>query len=455
LRPGLDGACTQQRCFTPWQLVALELFTENRPLPAVPDMSFGFSAERLSGLLGEVGKGIDALQRIETQGYLFANGRLSRVSRLRAPRAEATRSALEVAKVHAERHILAAQGGDGAFRYMLQPFTGNVQGAPPNIARQAGTTLVLCELSQPEQVREVVLRALSSLATFEQKFGEISTLNNDASRAKLGRSALPLAALLSCRNIVGPSFDELADRLGKFLLRMQRDNGSFYSEFDIAAQVPRGNFEQLYGAGQAILALVLLEQRLAHAKTAAAPSITAVNQAITRAMDYYAGPYWRRAPYDFFFLEENWHCLAARAALSSHRHAGYEQFCIDYVTFKSRLILDAEDVPDPDVGGGYSVSHVFPPHNTATAGFGEAMAAAVVVKKKRGLDVTRDVAVLKNALSFLVHHQWDETSAAVASSEHQILGGFSEHFASPVIRIDYVQHAMAALGHGLRALDGS
>ena len=33
-----------------------------------------------------------------------------------------------------------------------------------------------------------------------------------------------------------------------------------------------------------------------------------------------------------------------------------------------------------------------------------------------------------------------------------IAGGFSESLASPEIRIDYVQHCMAALGHGGRLL---
>ncbi len=32
------------------------------------------------------------------------------------------------------------------------------------------------------------------------------------------------------------------------------------------------------------------------------------------------------------------------------------------------------------------------------------------------------------------------------------VGGFSENSASPVIRIDYVPHAMAAIGHGGREL---
>ena len=41
---------------------------------------------------------------------------------------------------------------------------------------------------------------------------------------------------------------------------------------------------------------------------------------------------------DFFFFEENWHCLAARAALAHHRRDDYERFCLDYVTMKTRLL---------------------------------------------------------------------------------------------------------------------
>ncbi len=101
-------------------------------------------------------------------------------------------------------------------------------------------------------------------------------------------------------------------------------------------------------------------------------------------MDYYANRYWPAALRSLFYLEENWHCIAAEAALASHRNDAYERFCIDYTTFKSRLILTEADGADPEHVGGYSVTSMLPPHNATTAGFGEALAATLGVMKARG-----------------------------------------------------------------------
>ena len=47
----------------------------------------------------------------------------------------------------------------------------------------------------------------------------------------------------------------------------------------------------------------------------------------------------------------------------------------------ARLIHKHEDGALPAFDGGYGIGHVVPPHNTATAGFGEALAAAIHVAK--------------------------------------------------------------------------
>jgi hypothetical protein len=61
-------------------------------------------------------------------------------------------------------------------------------------------------------------------------------------------------------------------------------------------------------------------------------------------------------------------------------------------------------------------------------------------------------------MAYLLHHQWTEVTTFASDAEHPIAGAFSEHPGSAEIRIDYVQHAMAGLGHGGRMLgwvDGS
>jgi hypothetical protein len=56
-------------------------------------------------------------------------------------------------------------------------------------------------------------------------------------------------------------------------------------------------------------------------------------------------------------------------------------------------------------------------------------------------------------MGYLIRNQWDASACFACSRRMPVQGGFSEHMASPRIRIDYVQHAWAALGHGARALE--
>jgi hypothetical protein len=235
------------------------------------------------------------------------------------------------------------------------------------------------------------------------------------------------------------------------MLKLQRDNGSFYPLYDKTTKSGVGAHEILYAAGQAVLSLVLLEQQLGNLKGTAAeplPSADKLKVAIDRAMTYYGGPYWPRPLRDFFFFEEGWHCLAARHALTSHRNESYERLCIDYVASRTRYVARADDSSEPNFVGGYGLGDLFPPRNTATAGLGEAMNAAITIKQKRGEPVTDDKALLRDIVTFLLRAQWSEASCYACLKPNLVVGGFSQQLASPGIRIDYVQHAMSAIGHG-------
>jgi hypothetical protein len=228
---------------------------------------------------------------------------------------------------------------------------------------------------------------------------------------------------------------------------LQRADGSFHDDIKLPDATPEGEEEALFAAGQAILALTLLVEAARVEPGRGFPAPDELRSAVLRAMTHYANDYWPRALRSLFFLEENWHCLAARDALRSHRHDGYEQLCIDYVAFKSRFIFDAGDVEDPALVGGYGVGPLFPLHVTPAAGFAEALSAAITVKRARGLDTREDESLLARVLGFVLAQQWDE-AACFACAGGGAVGGFSESAAATAIRVDYVQHALAALGHG-------
>jgi hypothetical protein len=458
VRPGLDGVCEAQRCLPAWQLTLGDAFSENHPLPAIPEVSYGFSTEAVRKALGTAtsdnAAGIEGFVRIETESFSADATGVHRLIRTRTTPPAV--SAIGVAQVvqSAQRYIVDAQEPDGTFRYSLDPTTGIEDSATLNLPRQAGTTYALCELGKPDEVQATVQRALSAFAPTETKFGDISALA-DGAEFGLGKSALPLLAMLRCRDLAGSGNDRLIGQLSRLMLRLQRDNGSFYPAFDKTTQRGAGAHEILYAAGQAVLSLVLLEQQLGSLKGSAAeplPSADKLKAAIDRAMSYYGGPYWPRPLRDFFFFEEGWHCLAARHALTSHRNDAYEKLCIDYVASRGRYVARAGDTSEPNFVGGYGLGDMFPPRNTATAGLGEALNAAITLKQKRGEAVAEDKALLRDVVTFLMRAQWSEASCYACLKPNLVIGGFSQMLASPGIRIDYVQHAMSAIGHGGRLL---
>lgn len=466
LRPGLDGICEGTLCLAPWQLIALDQFNTFTPISVIPDLRFGFDPVAIRKALvwperpERISTRLEGLRRIETRSFVLdAEGRLHRMHRMRRtdrPALEATE--LRTAVDAAERYILDAQGEDGRFEYKADPFTGQVTYQGFALARQAGTTLVICELArQDERAREVARKALAMLVSTMQTHGELGVVvwprGKKVERVGLGATALTSIALLSCRARVGDEFDEAIGRMTRFLLHMQREDGGFHPEIDMATGAPIPGPDPLYAVGQAVFALTLLERLGTEQALPELPAPGPVRAAVEAAMTYTAKDYWSGFEADFFFMEENWHCLAARASLGHHRHDGYEQFCIDYTQYKKRLILGEDDGVAADLVGGYGYGNVLIPHNTGSSGFGEAMSAAIALRRARGEDTSDDEAVMRRALQFLVRQQWDETACfACATEPHAMVGAFSEHMGSPEIRIDFVQHAMAGLGHGGRVL---
>lgn len=456
VRPGLDGVCEGLHCLPAWQLTLTDAFSENHPVQSLPDVSYGFSSEAVRLALESpperAGHGIDGFVRIETESFSADLNGVHRLTRTRTTPPALGPSGIAEAVTAAQQYIIGAQEPDGTFRYALDPVTGHEDKATLNLPRQAGTTYALCELGRGHQVKRAVQRALGAFAPTAQNFGEISALS-DGSGFGLGKSALPLLALLRCRGLAGSDNDQLIGQLSRLVLTLQRDNGSFYPAFDAATKRGTGEHEILYAAGQAVLSLVLLEQQLESLKGSAAeplPSSSKLKDALDRAMGYYGGPYWAKPLRDFYFFEEGWHCLAARHALTSHRNEQYEQLCIDYVASRERWMARGDDTSEPNfIGGlGFGAADLFPPRNTATAGMGEALNAAIAIKQKRGMNVEADKALLRDLVGFLLRAQWSEASCYACKQPSAVVGGFSQQLASPGIRIDYVQHAMAAIGHG-------
>jgi hypothetical protein len=461
LRPGLDGVCFEKTCVLPWQLLFEGAFSTYRPLEFIPDLQFGVAPEALRrDVRAPPGDGVAGLTRLTTRSFAIdlaaEEPAVTPLTRMRRSQVAVTERTLERAERDAEQYVLRAQLPDGRFRYTLDPMTGVADTQGFNLPRQAGTLLVLCELGRSPRAARAIELGLAAFEPFVRSNADLLAASVDAAApvARLGESALPLVSMLACaaerRLPLGPSVPGLA----RLILRLQRPDGGFAPGLDWHAAVPLEGPEPLYATGQALMALVMLEHRQQNHPSSALPPYDELHAAVEHAMQYYAERYWSHPLRDFFFLEENWHCLAARAALGVHRHPGYERFCLDYVRFKSRLILSAEAGVEADFDGGFGFGHLVPPHNTGAAGFGEALSAAISILEARDESSTAQRVLLERVLGFLLRQQWSSENCFACASR-DVIGGMSEHTHSAVTRIDFAQHAWAAIGHGRRALQGT
>lgn len=445
LRPGFDGVCDGARCLTPWQLFGIDAFTEAATFAAL-QADIGTTSAALRKALGSDAGSFVGLTAIQTQSFLIKpNRKVIPQRHLRSGARPLDKPTIEASLRDAAQFIVSAQVKDGRYRYTVQPFSGQTSFDNFSVPRQAGTTLALCNAAKYNpKARESAQSSLAYLSTLVQENGERGGIiypKGKKARAGLGSIALPLIAYLTCRPLVGDVNDAAVQKLLGALVSMQRENGSFMPQWDPQSGTGFEGRDALYAAGQAVYALVLWEG--AHGDGLARPSD--LKAKIDRAMAFYAGPYWNIPVRDFFYLEENWHCLAAMAALDHHRNDAYERFCVDYMTMKKRFIERADDVDDPDFVGSYAFGQVFPPHHAAAAGFSEGLAAAVAVKKARGLDTRDDEEVLRLVVAYLLRHQWRDDNCAMCTRKLRIAGGYSENVASPIIRIDFVQHSMSGM----------
>jgi hypothetical protein len=445
VRPGFEGVCEKDKCLLPWQLFGLDAFTEAANVAAL-QAELGVTASSLRRRLGVADGGFKGLDALETRTFwLRGDGNVEPVRHLRTGPRPLSEAELRAGIADAIGYVAANQEPDGRFRYMVDPFSGTITNANFSVPRQAGTTLALCELAEhSKEALPAAKRSLAMLADLEQQKGDRGGIvhpKGAKKKAALGPTALSTVAFFACRPVTGDRHDDTMVRLATLLLAMQRDDGGFSPAWDPETGVVVAGRDPLYAAGQAVLSLVLWE-------ASDLPKPAGLAEAIDRAMRYYAGPYWDIPLRDFFYLEENWHCLAARAALQTHRNDAYERFCVDYMTMKTRFIQRPESGIDEDLVGAYAFGHVFPPHHTATAGYGEALAAVIDIKRARGLDTTRDEETMRLVVEYLLRHQWRPDNCAMCTQKVRVVGAFSENFASPAIRIDFVQHAMAAMHHG-------
>lgn len=354
-------------------------------------------------------------------------------------------------------YLMRAARLDGSFEYRVNSNPEVTVKPRYNMLRHAGSiyamTMYLAE-QENAAVEDAALRAARYLLNRTvENVAEVEaedllavwsnpevTKSRKPVQAKLGGAGLGLVAL-SGLDSVRPGFTPMVDlqALGRFILYMQKADGSFYSKY-IPSTVGRDDsWTSLYYPGEAALGLLMLYEL---------DPDRAWFDAAGRALDYLArtragksevpADHWALlATAKLLALDEGRIAEAERARLFAHA----AQIC--------RVILDQQlaDRTYGDLHGGFATDGRVTPTATRLEGL---LAARSFLPSNSLLAGEIDAAVLRG-IAFLLRAQITEGylaggfPRAIAPLPEAARKAASFNRRATEVRIDYVQHALSAL----------
>ncbi len=184
---------------------------------------------------------------------------------------------LRQAIVASGEYLVDACGPDGQFVYRVHLDPRDKAEPRYNILRHAGTIYALGMLNEHQPnptVREAMVRAAEWMkrtslrpvhdAAGMQAIWSLSEFEGTGApaTAKLGGTGLGLVALMSVERISpGATPLEQLRSLGRFIVFMQREDGSYFSKYTPEYGGRDGRWESLYYPGEAALGLLMLDER--------------------------------------------------------------------------------------------------------------------------------------------------------------------------------------------------
>ncbi|MDJ0959116.1 MAG: hypothetical protein QNJ88_00565 [Acidimicrobiia bacterium] len=159
--------------------------------------------------------------------------------------------------------LVANLDGGGRFTYGYDRDTGE-DNPDYSLVRHAGATMSLFQLVMAGEDRylEPADRALGYLLRRQFEHADWSAVADRGSRARLGVTGFVIVALLMRRDATGDrSYDELSRRLGRFVVAQQESSGALLAFWDPDTERPLANAYGPFATGEALWALVELDNR--------------------------------------------------------------------------------------------------------------------------------------------------------------------------------------------------
>ncbi len=361
-------------------------------------------------------------------------------------------------------YLVKATNEDGMFKYRINMDPTVKVKDKYNILRHAGTIYAMSmyhEQFPNENMRSAIERAgrylqdesILPIAGQDNMMAiwskpEVNG-SNKPRQAKLGGTGLGLLALFSIENI-HPGFTPLRDlqALGRFIVYMQKEDGSFYSKYIPSKGGRRDQWQSLYYPGEAALGLLLLYEK--------DPSVVWLESAV-KALEYLA----RSRKNSKSIPADHWALLATEKMLSFKNKDEMpvsRELLINHAIQISDAILQSQVASHqrPLYDGGFSKNG----RTTPTATRLEGLLAALSFLPSNDEIRNRIDAAVPCGITFLLRAQVSEGKfvGALPRSVDRIDQGIQNvdkfNRRATEVRIDYVQHALSAMIQYLDMMKG-
>ncbi len=338
----------------------------------------------------------------------------------------------------AAAYLLRHLEESGRFDYVRQ---STVSDRKYNILRHAGSIHALVQYYEefPNQeladaivrsaryLKERYVRTLPKHPELAAAVSRPGEENLKVETAKLGGTALAVVAFCGARSIDESvvSKDELA-AMGRFLLFMQRDDGSFYSKY-LVGDTYDETFHSLYYPGETMLALTKLYDVDGNAEWLLAAQKSAAQLIQSRK--------GRRGwPADHWMMLASVPLLERWSAVESPPLTPEE--LAEHVDTMGGMIMD-----DQKQGGHFAGE----PRSTPTATRLEGLSALAHNQDQRGGVAPRLERSIGDGLRFLLDCQLRSDDASRGGIPRSCAASAATERRGREIRIDYVQHFMSAV----------
>jgi len=326
-------------------------------------------------------------------------------------------------------YLLRMQKSDGSFHYWYDPASDSFPARAYNILRHTGAGVSLIALYETTHEAKYLIAARKSATFLRTRFrpgprGASYVLDFDG-KAKLGANGLALILLARLhRHEPDATMLRQVKELAKMVIELQNSDGSFQSYYRIQGTEPAGS-TSLYYPGEAMLGLVE-SYKLTHDAL--------LLQSVRKGADYLVASQRaaRELPPDAWLVQ----------ALEALYAIGHEKRYAEHAVDLSERMIPGGEAAGSEEQDSLDASEL---RSAQVASRAEGMLAGYRLARAIG-DIRAGALgrALTTSAALQISQQYDEGDGSDVRRPRAI-GGFRQSEASPLIRIDFVQHNISAL----------